>query len=125
MEHGTPQSEAVELLLQEAGQKMADRATREAAWHLAKALGGFPLGLVIAGALVQQGESINGVASDIARLVEAEPDTSEVYPMIMPHSETNVPKQKWSWLGFCPYQPTDLWLGRVGGGKRPFLPARS
>lgn len=35
MEHGTPQSEAVDLLLQEAGQKRADPATREAAWHLA------------------------------------------------------------------------------------------
>lgn len=72
-----PNSPAVELLLQEAAQPLAQE--REDAMALAKELGGLPLALVIAGAIVRNGESFAEVRADISRLIETDPDRKELY----------------------------------------------
>ncbi|WP_424969481.1 tetratricopeptide repeat protein [Dinoroseobacter sp. S76] len=67
-----PDSAAVKLLLQEAGQADADAETRVVAQGLAAKLGGLPLALTIAGALAREGASFPELAERIGEILAAD-----------------------------------------------------
>ncbi len=73
LDHDAPDSPAVKLLLQEAGQWKADADTRAAAQRLAADLGGLPLALIVAGALAKEGTDLDTLRARIAEIVETAP----------------------------------------------------
>jgi len=79
LDHDTPDSPAVDLLLQEAGHAMAPPEARAEAWGLAKELGGFPLALVIAGGLVKEGAGFADLQTRVAEIIATEP-VGQDYP---------------------------------------------
>ena len=80
LDFDTPDSPAVNLLLQEAGQWNADDETRAAARLLAEDLGGLPLALIVAGALAKEGTDFDTLRTRIAELVEVAPGQGGDYP---------------------------------------------
>ena len=78
--HDSPDSPAVDLLLQEARQWDADAATRAAAQRLAADLGGLPLALIVAGALAREdGTAFDTLRDRIAELVRTRPGAGNDY----------------------------------------------
>ncbi|WP_424965004.1 hypothetical protein [Dinoroseobacter sp. S375] len=67
--YDAPDSAAVDLLLQEAGQADADAETRVVAQGLAAELGGLPLALTIAGALAREGASFPELAERMGEIL--------------------------------------------------------
>lgn len=76
----SPEGGAVDLLLQEAGLAFPSPEDRQAAWPVAQELGGLPLALVLAGALVREdGWSFARLRDEVSAVLTRAPESPD-YP---------------------------------------------